>query len=431
MATKPRKMGKAGMETTIPTPPPAPDGDPVRYGLYGNGHTSIEYLTRATPSTKLGITFSSYGDLDLSQPGFAEDFLIERGYDVLTLKCNINNWFQDVSADVLKSVMGQLPAYDEIITYGSSMGGYAAMYFAQTVGARTCIALSPQFSIDPSIVSFESRWAGDAARIHFTHERLDDMIVHGGTTYYVLFDPHTLDKQHAEMMTAACNRVLAIAVPHSGHPSILALQEMELLAGVFDSLAVGQIPDLGVEAHKHRRNSPSYFYSLAHSCLDKGKLATAERLLAHACEISDRADIQLSYSRVLLRCAKVKKALDMLDLAWPKLHHNPHLIAYRAHLQHLNGQIDEACQSFETAIAKQPDFLPFYQGERAMLKETLKRYENEKRLREAALARARAELEMHNGQSPRTSRSLLIALAFAPLFIIAILISVAITLSIV
>ncbi|QGP77587.1 hypothetical protein [Sphingobium sp. CAP-1] len=346
---------------------------------------------------------------------------------MLTLKCNINNWFQDVSIETVQSIMAQLPAYDEIITYGSSMGGYAAMYFAQAVGARVCIALSPQFSIEPAVVPFEMRWAGDAARIHFTHQRLSEVIGHGGTTYYVLFDPHTLDGQHVDMMMEISNRVMPIPIPHSGHPSGVVLQEAGLLASTFDNLVRGKIPDLREPLRKNRRQSASYLSALAQRCIDKRRMQTAEGLLAAACKIGNRADIQLSYSRVLLKNLKPQEAHDALEEAWPKLGHDAHLIAYRAHLQHLTGDIDGAFKSFDDAIRKQPDLLAFYQGERAMFGQVVRDFQNEKRLRDAALARAKAELELHHGQTGSFSRPVMIATFSISLVILLILAGVAIT----
>lgn len=422
MATRQRKPKTALAINTAPVP-----GDPhVRHGLFGNGHTGVEYLTRSTPSDKLAVTFSHYGHLDLSLPGFAEDFLLKRGYDVLTLKCNINNWFQDFSAEELQAIVRQLPDYEEVIAYGSSMGGYAAIYFSAALNARTCIALSPQYSIDPRIVPFEGRWLEDAKRISFTHAELANMVKQSQTTYYVLYDPATQDKQHVDLMLAASNRVIPVQVPFSGHPSGLVLQEMGLLADTFDNLVKGRVPDLKAKMREGRSKSASYLYALAQKCLSKGHHRTAEGLIAKASEITDRPDIILGYSRILLQQGKVGSALESLNKAWPQLQGDPHLIAYRAHLQHLNGDLDAAFRSFDEAIRKDNQCLAFYTGERLMFREAVRNYENEKRLLKAALARARAELAMRQGQGGQYSRSLLVAFALAPLLILAILAAVAI-----
>lgn len=418
---------QAAQTSMLIEPPPALTGKPVRQGLYGNGHTGVEFLMRDIPSTKLAVTFSPYGHLDISKPGFAEDFLLERGYDVLTLKCNVNNWFQDMSADVLKSIMERLPVYEQVVTYGTNMGGYAAIYFSEAVGAQTCVAISPEISIDPAVPPSDPRWAHDAARIKFTHEPLDAILARNKTITYVIFDPHTLDKGHADLLVQASNDVVPISVPHAGHPADMALAETGLLSIAFDNLVQGIVPDLESGLRRRRTNSPSYLNAMALRCLEKGRSKTAEGLLAAAYKITDRPDIQLSYSRVLLQNSKPQQARDVLEKVWPLLQNDTHLIAYRAHLQHLTGDIESALKSFDGAIRKQPEFLPFYQGERAMFRQVIRDYENEKRLRDAALARARAELALRDGETGHLSRAMTIGIVAVPVLIVGILIAVSIT----
>lgn len=419
MATREHKTTPALIDE-----PDAPDADlpaPVRYGLHGNGITGIEYVTRATPSEKLAITFSAYGQTDLQAPGFAEDFLIARGYDLLVVKCSLNNWYQDMSAATMKSVVDQLPPYPDIITYGSNMGGYGALYFAETVGARTCIVMSPQFAIDRTLVPFETRWSADAARVKTQHQPLDQILARSRATIYMVYDPHTPDRHHAEMIQTTGRRVYPVPVPYVGHPAEVALDEMGLLGDLFDRLVSGSPRAAASIIRKRRRRrtkSPSYLNALAQLCLRKHRLETAESLLTQACRMTNRADIHLGYSQILLQRNKPQKALEVLDGVWPRLHTDMHLIAYRAHLLRMNGKTDEALQSFDTAIAEQPDVLAFYQGERGILRDMMHSYKNEKRLNDAALARARAELQMHQGPKGTISRPMMIVLGLIPLVIL-------------
>ena len=58
-----------------------------------------------------------------------------------------------------------VPEGARVMTYGSSMGGYAALRFARALRADAILALSPQYSIDPAVVPWEDRWRQDGARI--------------------------------------------------------------------------------------------------------------------------------------------------------------------------------------------------------------------------------------------------------------------------
>lgn len=59
------------------------------------------------------------------------------------------------------------------------------------------LAISPQFSINPAVTSFEPRWVGDSGRIDVGIER------NAGHNFvakaYVVYDPHGLDARHVEL----------------------------------------------------------------------------------------------------------------------------------------------------------------------------------------------------------------------------------------
>ncbi|MEP4699511.1 MAG: hypothetical protein ABJZ79_00020 [Parasphingorhabdus sp.] len=48
--------------------------------------------------------------------------------------------------------------FDEVITYGGSMGGFAAMVYADLIGAKTVFAINPQTTMDKSKVPWEDRF---------------------------------------------------------------------------------------------------------------------------------------------------------------------------------------------------------------------------------------------------------------------------------
>jgi hypothetical protein len=72
------------------------------------------------------------------------------------------NWFcSDHMPAACQVVKERAAAYGTVISYGSSMGGYAALRWAREVGAGTAVAFAPQFSIDPAVVGHgDHRYAG-------------------------------------------------------------------------------------------------------------------------------------------------------------------------------------------------------------------------------------------------------------------------------
>ena len=89
------------------------------------------------------------------QPGWGEGFLTKRGVSAIYIAEAGIDWFQCPdffdAMQACRAALGQRP----VTTYGSSMGGYAAILGARALGADRCFALSPQYSIDPEVVPFE------------------------------------------------------------------------------------------------------------------------------------------------------------------------------------------------------------------------------------------------------------------------------------
>lgn len=382
---------------------PSHESSDIRTLIYDNGITRIEHVSGASPAPRLAVSFAHYGMLDVGGKGYAEDFLRDRGFDVVAVKCNRNNWFQDLSREVMRDLIAELPDYADIVTYGSSMGGYAALYFGGCMEARTCIAISPQFSIDPALPPHEQRWAGDAPTIDFHHLPLDqvldrDAAAAPATKWYVLYDPLTRDTAHVALMQAAAPRnIVPVSAPYSGHPSGFMLAECGALSGIFDKIIDGVLPDVRSMVAGTKAQSVSYLFTLAQACDARGHRAAARGLFDRAVELSDRSDIVLEYSRFLYRTAEYDLALVQLERAWPLLYRDSHLLAYKAHLQHVTGQEKLARGTFEQAIQLQPDFVAFYQSERHLFQSMLEKQDIRIRLLETALSRARDELAVKRG----------------------------------
>jgi hypothetical protein len=119
------------------------------------------------------VTFDSYTDArHLDRSGFAEHFLHSRQIDAIHIISRDNDWYQYPELPQAAKVVAEITSqYGRVVAYGSSMGGYAAIRFGAMVGATTAVALSPQYSIDPRSVPFETRWTADAARVKFIFER--------------------------------------------------------------------------------------------------------------------------------------------------------------------------------------------------------------------------------------------------------------------
>ncbi|MFA5121372.1 tetratricopeptide repeat protein [Zavarzinia sp.] len=179
-----------------------------------------------------------------------EEFLEKCGLPGIFFISRENHWWQtfemeEAIAEIRRT--GLLERYREVVTYGMSMGGYGALMFSKALGAKRVISVAPQYSIDSSVVPFETRWPEDRRRLKFIR---DDMFegLSKESDVYLLYDPRfRVDHLHAKLVEA-CRPVDSILVTHSGHRVAQALLDMGLLSRGIEGLLRGTL-----DAHALRR----------------------------------------------------------------------------------------------------------------------------------------------------------------------------------
>jgi hypothetical protein len=209
------------------------------------------------------VTFEAYSELaTLDRPGFGEHFLRNRRIDALHFISRDNDWYQLAELPEACGLAFQLAQrYRRVVAYGSSMGGYAAIRFGGWVGAHTAFALSPQFSIDPKRVPFETRWAREGRRVRFIHEEDARTVPMAVAVYDPLI---TADARHVELLRKLTT-VADVRLPCSGHPSTGYLANLGLLSRSLMALARGSFsaPKLQKVARQRRKESAEFFVNLA------------------------------------------------------------------------------------------------------------------------------------------------------------------------
>lgn len=184
-----------------------------------------------TESRVCVVTFSPYvntNERTLDRPGFGEGFLLRRQIDGIHVICRENKWYHEPGVfDAIAEIVKCSSSYDRVVTYGSSMGGYAAIHFAGLIGVHNAIAFSPQFSIQQGTCQFERRWRSDIEKISFI-AAIECAPKLSGVAY-LFYDPHdSSDRRHAEMF-AAKYCVCLVPLPYSGHSAATFLNENGLL----------------------------------------------------------------------------------------------------------------------------------------------------------------------------------------------------------
>ncbi|MGE6386232.1 hypothetical protein ACQKEN_11275 [Pseudomonas sp. NPDC078416] len=189
----------------------------------------IVHYRHAIKSKKLIITFDAHGH-DLRDAGFATDVCIEAGFDHIFVSHLLHSQYQLLSLDAFKGFVEPLLEGYEVYTYGSSLGGYCAIYYAGGIDARA-IALSPRNSAHPSI--------NDEFFAHVKFAHLD--IAETKRSRFapiVVFDPmQTVDREFIRRyIVPAYPEVRLQEMNYAGHLIAEALLEVGLLKEFFLSI---------------------------------------------------------------------------------------------------------------------------------------------------------------------------------------------------
>lgn len=230
------------------------------------------------------ITFDNYGiGHGFDRDGFSQGFLSEQGLSSVHIMGRREDWYQYPDMmDSVAAVRKYLAEAERIITYGSSMGGYAALRFADALGADAALALSPQYSIDPAKVPFETRWLQDARRIVWRPEHEPALPFKARAV--VVYDPMTIDRRHIDLISEEI-AVQPIPVRYSGHPSGWMVADTHLLSPLLLDVLNG-VDDLSrypQAIRAARAQSSTYLINLARALPPRRShiaLALAERAVA-------------------------------------------------------------------------------------------------------------------------------------------------------
>jgi len=184
--------------------------------------------------------------------GFAAGYHQKLGVDAVFFRAKHNGWWEaEALESLVERLVSTLPRHRRRVAYGSSMGAFGALAFADRLGCESVLAVSPQASIDRRFVPWETRWAEEAAATTFrlgpVGRRLSPAV-----RSYLIFDPlYELDRRHVDMIErdAALRgaKVTRIALPLSGHPATAALQECRLLDRIVRDGLAGELEPREIE----------------------------------------------------------------------------------------------------------------------------------------------------------------------------------------
>lgn len=269
----------------------------LRHQLYQSRNFNIfcNFLPAAIEVGGRKRVFVSMPMRDGCNEPFGEAMFGKNAIRTVYITCTDGSWFQypdlHQAAEAVRAVVCR---FEEVITYGTSMGGYGALLFSSMIGATTILSCSPQYSVDPLKVPFEQRYLGDVPRIRthggFAYDDLDQFISRSARLI-LLFDPLDIyDREHAKLVEKhrPAERLL---VPFSGHKSLYALREMGLASAYIREVASGtlDVAEFRRRIRTKRQSSPTYLRFLARKLHSRG-MAGVKKIILLAASVGDDKD---------------------------------------------------------------------------------------------------------------------------------------------
>ena len=296
------------------------------------------------------VTFDSFtDDRTLDRHGFGQGFLHSREIDAIHVIARENDWYQYAEmADAMAAVHAATRVYARVVTYGSSMGAYAAIRLAGLAGAHVAVALSPQFSIDPAIVPFEYRWEEAGQRVRPVWERTLPYPVLEQA--YVLYDPDDLDARHMALFDQQF-RFTHVHLPGAGHPVTGYVAELGLLEGVVQQACRGtvDVPALQAAAWEKREQSPQHFMVRATRAQERA--TKIELLQRAACLAPGNPDVRCRLGIQLGKAARFEEAVAAHGASLQIAPGHPNLLLHFSYTVERSGDIAGALAVMQEALA--------------------------------------------------------------------------------
>jgi hypothetical protein len=248
--------------------------------LLDNEHVRIEHWQRGGRGGTLAVTFDPLLYL-WTKPPFGHEFFAKQAIDVVSVRKKAEHFYQPLSRAAFEAALAPLlPLYTRIVCYGSSLGAYAALYFARDLTC-TVIASSPRVSVHP--VYGADAWQ---QRCDFRHEpfRPD---VPARCDAIIVFDPRDpIDRRYIEgEVLPQFPQAEVLRVPFAGHPANQFLGDIGFIAPYVRAVVAGsERPALQRRALRAR--SATYHQVLALMCVQHGHVAWAEALVQRAIELN-------------------------------------------------------------------------------------------------------------------------------------------------
>ncbi len=189
--------------------------------LLDASHYRISYFDRG--SDQLVITFNSMGQI--LEDDFGRHFFKSINISQINVACSPKDFFQSLSREsFLQAVSSVIAQHSDIVFYGTSLGGYAAIYFGSLLNARI-LAIAPRLPIHNYMEGLRS-YHPDIELLHTDLNQVNSM----QNSVLVVFDPEDeADSKFVSYFLTGRKNTRLIALNGAGHFILKQLNAINML----------------------------------------------------------------------------------------------------------------------------------------------------------------------------------------------------------
>ncbi|MDP0926198.1 hypothetical protein Q0601_03340 [Paracoccus onubensis] len=208
---------------------------------------------------------SSAAEDTLDRLPWGYDFVAKNGWSQLGVMTFGADWYRNTGIlEHLENLreQGFFRRFGKVVMTGTSMGGYAACAFASLAPGCTVIAFSPQSTLKPELVPWETRFPA-GRRADWSGAFVDGAAESAAAgQVFLVYDPgFQPDQRHIDRFTTP--NVIHLKARYAGHKSALFLRRAGLLSTVVRQTVAGRMsPGEFARIYRAARTVPWFLYAM-------------------------------------------------------------------------------------------------------------------------------------------------------------------------
>lgn len=207
---------------------------------------------------------------------FARQFCQKNGIPLIAVVPKYPCWYPRDDMQVLSRIIRDI-APQTMIAYGASMGGYGALRWGKSCGARAVLACSPQASIDPQSTGVRDRRYAKYFRPDL-HLDMDVRPEHLTARNLIIHDPYFRPDAFQASLFSSSNDVHHILAPHMSHRVVGCMTGSGNALGIFGALLEGDMAFIRKSILARRKGNANYYLGIAAHARKSGRYDLAVRI---------------------------------------------------------------------------------------------------------------------------------------------------------